>query len=87
MTSHATGSMATHILPIEIQLLDEGVYLAVSLALPGFLVQADTMEEVMNQIPSVAQALIKAMQGNAVPLPKTLQAAEAPFHADLLVPV
>jgi len=81
------GSMGRYILPIEIQHLDEGVYLATSPALPGFLVQADTVEEVIELAPSVAQALIEAMQENGVPLPETLRAAEPPFHADLLVPV
>jgi len=81
------GVMARYILPIEIQHLDEGVYLATSPALPGFLVQADTVEEVMELAPGVAQALIEAMQENGVPLPETLQATEPPFHADLLVPV
>ena len=79
--------MARYILPIEIQHLEEGVYLATSPAFPGFLVQADTVEEVMELAPGVAQALIEAMQENGVPLPETLQAAEPPFHADLLVPV
>ena len=79
--------MARYILPVEIQHLDEGVYLATSPALPGFLVQADTMEEVMNLAPGVAQALIEAMQQKGISLPETLQAAEPPFHADLLVPV
>ena len=74
-------------MPVEIQHLDEGVYLATSSALPGFLVQAKSVEEVMVLAPGVAQALIEAMQEKGVPLPETLQAAEPPFHADLLVPV
>ena len=79
--------MARYILPIKIQLLDEGVYLATSPALPGFLVQADTVEELMELAPGIAQALIEAMQESGVPLPETLHAAEPPFHADLLLPV
>ncbi len=79
--------MGRYILPIEIQVLEEGGYLARSAALPGFLVQAETMEEVVNLAPGVAQALIEAMQQKGVPLPQTLQAVEPPFHADLLIPV
>lgn len=79
--------MARYILPIEIQHLEEGAYLATSPALPGFLVQADTVEEVVELAPGVAQALIEAMQEKGLPLPETLEAAEPPFHADLLVPV
>ena len=82
-----TGVMARYILPVEIQYLEEGVYLATSPVLPGFLVQADTVEKVMELAPGVAQALIEAMQEEGVPIPRTLQAAEPPFHADLLVPV
>jgi predicted RNase H-like HicB family nuclease len=79
--------MAKYILPVEIQSLEEGGYMARSPALPGFLVQADTIEEVINLSPGVAQALIESMRQNGVPLPKTLQAIEPPFHTDLLVPV
>ena len=79
--------MAKYILPVEIQPLEEGVYLAKSPALPGFLVQADTIEEVIGLSPGVAQALIESMRENGVPLPQTLQAVEPPFHTNLLVPV
>ena len=53
--------MAKYVLPIEIRLLEEGGYLATSLALPGFLVQADTVEKVVELAPGVAQALVEAM--------------------------
>jgi predicted RNase H-like HicB family nuclease len=76
-----------YVLPVEIQALEEGGYLARSPALPGFLVQADTIEEVISLSPGVAQTLIESMRENNVPLPPTLQAVEPPFHTDLLVPV
>lgn len=79
--------MAKYILPVEIQSLEEGGYLARSPDLPGFLVQAETVEEVISLAPGVAQALIESMREKGVALPQTLQAAEPPFHADLLVPV
>ena len=79
--------MARYILPIEIQQLEEGGYLARSPALPGFLVQADTVEEVISLAPGVAQTLFEAMQEKGVPFPETLHTVEPPFHADLLVPV
>jgi predicted RNase H-like HicB family nuclease len=84
---YAMATMAKYILPVEIQPLEEGGYLARSPALPGFLVQADTIEEVISLSPGVAQALIESMRENGVPLPQTLQAVEPPFHTDLLVPV
>ena len=79
--------MAKYILPVEIHLLEEGGYLARSPVLPGFLVQADTIDEVISLSPGVAQALIESMRENGVSLPQTLQAVEPPFHTDLLVPV
>ena len=79
--------MVRYKLPLEIQLLEEGCYLATSSALPGFLVQAETVEKVLYLAPGVAQALIEAMREKGVPLPQALQSVEPPFHTELLVPV
>ena len=79
--------MAKYVLPLEIQALEEGGYLATSAALPGFLVQAETVEEVLRLAPDVAQSLIEAMQEKGIPLPQALQSVEPPFHAELLIPV
>jgi len=79
--------MRRYRLPIEIHPLEEGGYLATSPSLPGFLVQAETVEEVLHMAPGVAQALIEAMQEKGVPLPQLLQSVEPPFHAELVVPV
>ena len=79
--------MAKYILPVEIHPLDEGGYLATSPILPGFLVQAETVEKVLQLAPGVAQALIEAMQEKGVALPETMQAVEPPFHVELLVPL
>ncbi len=79
--------MAKYVLPLEIQALEEGGYLATSPALPGFLVQAETVEEVLRLAPDVAQSLIEAMREKGIPLPQALQSVEPPFHAELLIPV
>ncbi len=79
--------MAKYVLPLEIQALEEGGYLATSTALPGFLVQAETVEEVLRLAPDVAQSLIEAMREKGIPLPQALQSVEPPFHAELLIPV
>ena len=81
------SDMTRYKLPIEIHPLEEGGYLARSPALPGFLVQAETVEEVLHLAPDVAQALIEAMREKDIPLPQPLQSVEPPFHAELLVPV
>ena len=78
--------MARYILPVEIQYLEEGVYLATKPALAGFLVEPDTPKEAMKLAPGVAQALIEATPENAVPLLQTLQTAEPPSHVDLPTP-
>ncbi len=81
------NAMESFILSLEIHPLEEGGYLATSPLLAGFLVQAETVEKVLQLAPGVAQALIEAMQQKGVPLPPTLQAAEPPFHVELLVPL
>jgi len=78
--------MTGYKLPIEIRLLDEGGYLVTSSALPGFLVQAETVEAVLNLAPGIAQTMIEAMREKGVPLPRALQSVEPPFHAELLIP-
>ncbi len=80
-------NMAKYVLPLEIQALEEGGYLATSPALPGFLVQAKTVEEVLRLAPDIAQSLIEAMREKGIPLPQALQSVEPPFHAELLIPV
>ena len=79
--------MAKYVLPLGIQALKEGGYLATSPALPGFLVQAETVEEVLRLAPDIAQSLIEAMREKGIPLPQALQSVEPPFHAELLIPV
>ena len=79
--------MAKYVLPLEIQALEEGGYLATSPALPGFLVQAKTVEEMLRLAPDIAQSLIEAMREKGIPLPQALQSVEPPFHAELLIPV
>jgi len=81
------NKMAKYVLPLEIQELEEGGYLATSPALPGFLVQAKTVEEVLRLAPDIAQSLIEAMREKGIPLPQALQSVEPPFHAELLIPV
>ena len=76
-----------YVLLLEIQALEEGGYLAISPALPGFLVQAETVEEVLRLAPDVAQSLIEAMREKGVLLPQALQSVEPPFHAELLVAI
>ncbi len=61
-----------YILPLKIERLEDGRYLARSLRLPGLNVQGDSMEEVMKLAPEVARSLISAMKSEGVPLPRGL---------------
>ncbi|MCL6643287.1 MAG: type II toxin-antitoxin system HicB family antitoxin [Candidatus Bipolaricaulota bacterium] len=72
-------------LPLEIEPLAEGGYVATSPALPGFLVQAETLEEVFALAPGVAQTLLEAMREKGVPLPTKLCQTRKPLRAAVLV--
>ncbi|OGF52701.1 MAG: hypothetical protein A2Z21_03795 [Candidatus Fraserbacteria bacterium RBG_16_55_9] len=78
--------MAGYRLPIEIEPLEEGGYLARSAVLPGFLVQADTIEDLVELAPGVARSLLQAMKAKGVPLPKELRALRPPLRVEILVP-
>lgn len=47
-------------LPMTIEQVEDGSYMATSSALEGFLVLADNIEELMQLAPGVAHALIEA---------------------------
>jgi len=56
-----------YILPLQIEKLEDGRYLARSPQLPGLNVQADTVEEVVRLAPEIARSLIAAMREKGVP--------------------
>ena len=64
-------------LPLVIEQLENGAFLATSPALEGFLVQADTIEEVIALAPGVAKTLVEAMQEKG--FSPTLKAEELNF--------
>ena len=68
-----------YILPLKIERLEDGRYLARSLRLPGLNVQGDSMEEVMKLAPEVARSLISAMKSKGVPLPRGLTSPKIPL--------
>jgi len=62
-----------HSLAIEIEPLEEGGFLATSPGLPGFLVEGETIEEVLREAPVVARELLQAYRDLGKPLPAALQ--------------
>ncbi|MBU0511737.1 MAG: DUF1902 domain-containing protein [Chloroflexi bacterium] len=49
-------------LPLTIEQMEDGTYMATSSVLQGLLVQADTVDDVIALAPGVAKALIAAMR-------------------------
>ena len=72
-------------LPLVIEQVEDGTYLATSPALEGFLVQADTIEEVIALAPGVAKALLEAMQEKGVPIPLEAEELHFPVKIDVFV--
>ena len=59
---------------VRIEHLPEGVWLATSEDFPGLVVEAPTREEVIEEVPIVAQKLIESYCEHGAPLPPELVA-------------
>ena len=71
---------------LEIEELPEGPYLGTSPDLPGLVVQADSVQEVLRLAPDLAHDLIAVMIETNQPLPPGLQTVTAPGRVSVLVP-
>ena len=58
---------------LEIQQLPEGPYLGTSPELPGLIVQAETVEEVVSLAPGIAKDLIEVMRETGQPIGKRME--------------
>lgn len=75
------------IFPITIEPTETGGFLATSEELlPGFLVEGESIEEVLREAPVVAQALIEVYRKTGKPLPAELQTVPEQFTIQILVP-
>ena len=72
-------------LPLVIEQVEDGSYLATSPALEGFLVQADTIEEVITLAPGIAKALLEAMREKGVTVSIEAEELRFPVKIDVLV--
>ncbi len=81
--------MTRYKLPIEIEPLDEGGYLAVCPILQGCHAEGDTIGDAIENVEDVARSLIELMQEDGIPLPIALQIAQpgVRLHNEILVPV
>jgi len=71
---------------VEIEQLPEGPYLGTSKDLPGLVVQADSVEEVLRLAPGIAHDLIAVMVETHQQLPVGLETITSPGRVPVLVP-
>ena len=85
MSTEATILIAGYRLPVMVERVN-GSYQATSPALDGFLVLADSLEEVLALAPGVARALLEAMQDKGITLLLPLEEVQLPTQIEVLVP-
>lgn len=65
--------------------VEDGTYLATSPTLEGFLVQGDTVEDVIRLAPGVAKALLEAMREKGIAVEAFREKLSFPVKVDLLI--
>ena len=85
MSTEATILIAGYRLPVVVERVN-GSYQATSPALDGFLVLADSLEEVLALAPGVARTLLEAMQDKGITPPLPLEEVQLPTQIEVLVP-
>jgi len=71
---------------LEIDQLPEGLFLGTSPDLPGLIVQAASVQEVLRLAPDVAHDLIAVMVETNQRLPPGIETVSAPGRVSVLVP-
>lgn len=81
--------MARYILPIEIQPLEEGSYLASCSIIQGCHAEGKTIAEAMNNVEDIARILLELRVEDGLSLPEELRQAESDtaLHGELLLTV
>jgi predicted RNase H-like HicB family nuclease len=82
-TTHVT--LSSYRLPLVIEQVEDGSYMATSPSLAGLLVLADTVEEVIQLTPGIAKALIEAMREKGVEPLLTEKPLRFPLNVEVLV--
>ena len=85
MSNMQQAYLSSYRLPLVIEQLENGTFLATSPALEGFLVQADTIEELIALAPGVAKALVEAMQEKGVYPALEAEELHFPVNVEVLV--
>ena len=80
--------MSEYLIPISIEPLEEGGYLATSSALQGLIAQGRTIAEVVEISEDVARKLIESCIEHGDPIPKVIISKPSPHKKfDLKIPV
>jgi predicted RNase H-like HicB family nuclease len=85
MSTQTSVEISSYRLPVVIERVN-GSYQATSPVLDGFLVLADTLDEVLALAPGVARALLEAMQDRGVKPSLPIEEVRLPTQIDVLVP-
>ncbi|MEK9148749.1 MAG: type II toxin-antitoxin system HicB family antitoxin [Candidatus Desantisbacteria bacterium] len=80
--------MSEYLIPISIEYLEEGEYLATSPVLQGLIAQGRTIAETLEIAEDVARKIIESCIEHKEPLPKKLTIGKKPhFKLDVQIPV
>ena len=79
--------MIRYILPVEVQALEEGGYLALCPVLQGCHAQGDTVSEALDNLMDVARILLELRVEDGLPIPEALKEAKEGdvLHGEVLV--
>lgn len=80
--------MSEYLIPISIEYLEDGQYLATSSVLQGLIAQGRTIAETIEIAEDVARKIIESCIEHGDRLPKELTAGQKPdFKVDVTIPV
>jgi len=82
--------MSEYLIPISIEPLEDGEYLATSPALQGLIAQGRTIAETMEIAEDVARKLLESLIEHKEPIPKALisrHSASGKFNTEIPVPL
>lgn len=85
MTDDQHAYLSFYRLPLEIEQVEDGSFMATSPAFDGLLVLADTVEEVISLVPGIAKALIGTMLKHGVKPPLAREELTFPVKVEFLV--
>jgi predicted RNase H-like HicB family nuclease len=81
--------MSKVLIPVQVESLDEGGYLATCDAIQGCHAEGDSVAEALENLEDVAKALLEVQKEDGVPLPAGLEEfiVGMTLNAQLVVPV